>query len=200
VTRLQTQRTKGGDDKELYSSFVDAVQKIYASEGIAGLYSGWSHDTIASVSSTFFYHFAYQWLRERRLRRVALRGEKTLGVVEELLVGALAGVFSRFFTTPMNNLVTRKQTAGQASKDGKVPSSMTIFKDIYREKGITGTFVLKMRLMLRILVRISIFDSAYFESIDFVLSFRVVQIFFPSRFSLLPKKHSWKRIIHPFLP
>jgi hypothetical protein len=68
-----------------------------------------------------------------------LKGEKTLGVVEELLVGALAGVFSRFFTTPMNNLVTRKQTSGQNSPDGKVKSSVRIIKDIYSEKGISGT-------------------------------------------------------------
>ena len=61
-----------------------------------------------------------------------------MGVVEELLVGALAGVFSRFFTTPMNNVVTRKQTSGQNSPDGKVKSSVRIIKDIYSEKGITG--------------------------------------------------------------
>jgi hypothetical protein len=67
-----------------------------------------------------------------------MRGEKTLGAVEELLVGALAGVFSRFFTTPMNNIVTRKQTSGQASADGKPASSLAIIKDIYREKGVTG--------------------------------------------------------------
>lgn len=59
-------------------------------------------------------------------------------MVEELVVGALAGVFSRFFTTPMNNLVTRKQTSGQRSGDGKVKSSVSIIKDIYSEKGITG--------------------------------------------------------------
>jgi hypothetical protein len=90
------------------------------------------------VSSTFFYHFAYQWLRERRVKRAVARGEKGLGVVEELAVGALAGVFSRFFTTPMSNVVTRKQTSGQHSGDGKVKSSVSIVKDIYSEKGITG--------------------------------------------------------------
>jgi len=64
-----------------------------------------------------------------------------LGAMEELLVGALAGVFSRFFTTPMNNLVTRKQTSGQTSSDGKSASSASILPDIYREKGITNILV-----------------------------------------------------------
>jgi len=52
-------------------------------------------------------------------------------------VGALAGVFSRFFTTPLSNLVTRKQTSGQ-NANGKVASSAQILRDIYDEKGITG--------------------------------------------------------------
>ena len=138
VTRLQTQQTKNTSDIEIYSSFADAVEKIYSSEGISGFYSGWGQDTVASVSSNFFYQLAYQFLRDRRLRRAAVRGEKTLGVVEELLVGALAGIFSRFFTTPMNNVVTRKQTSGQSSLNGKAASSSQILKDIYREKGITG--------------------------------------------------------------
>jgi hypothetical protein len=89
------------------------------------------------MSSTFFYHFAYQYLREKRLKRAALRGDKTLGVLEELVVGALAGVFARFFTTPLSNLVTRKQTAGQ-NANGKVATSATILRDIYDEKGLTG--------------------------------------------------------------
>jgi hypothetical protein len=92
------------------------------------------------MSSTFFYHFAYQYLREKRLRRAVSKGEKTLGIIEELLVGAVAGVFSRFFTTPLSNLVTRKQTAGQGS-NGKVASSATILRDIYNEKGLTGTLL-----------------------------------------------------------
>jgi len=142
VTRLQTQRQKkpNASPDEIYQSFIHAIRKIYASEGLSGLYSGWAHDTFASVTSTFFYHFAYQQLRQERLRKAALRNQKTLGVVEELLIGALAGIFSRFFTTPLNNLVTRKQTSGQASMDGKAAASSQILRDIYNEKGVTGEY------------------------------------------------------------
>jgi adenine nucleotide transporter 17 len=89
---------------------------------------------MANMSSTFFYHFAYQYFREKRLRRALAKG-KSLGVIEELVVGALAGVFARFFTTPLSNLVTRKQTAGQ---NGKAASSAKILREIYDEKGLTG--------------------------------------------------------------
>jgi len=68
-------------------------------------------------------------------------------MVEELIVGALAGIFSRFFTTPINNLVTRKQTAGQTSPNGQVPSSKQILMDIYNEKGITGEFLFGIKLI-----------------------------------------------------
>jgi hypothetical protein len=121
------------------------------------------------MSSTFFYHFAYQYLREKRIKRAVLRGEKTLGIIEELIVGALAGVFSRFFTTPLSNLVTRKQTAGQNSPDGRIASSATILRDIYNEKGITGYLVVEDKLMNRFLVWISFVDFTYFESFYFVL-------------------------------
>lgn len=121
------------------------------------------------MSSTFFYHFAYQYLREKRIKRAVLRGEKTLGIIEELIIGALAGVFSRFFTTPLSNLVTRKQTAGQNSPNGRIASSATILRDIYNEKGITGYLVVEHKLMNRFLVWISFVDFTYFESFYFVL-------------------------------
>jgi hypothetical protein len=172
VTRLQTQRRAklASDESQLYSSPFDALEKIYSNEGLGGLYSGWTHDTTASVASAFFYHFAYQFLRERRLKRAAARGDKTLGAVEELLVGSLAGVFSRFFTTPMNNLVTRKQTSGQTSEDGKPASSASIIRDIYREKGITGYCTHQFTCFdFRLLVWLSIFNSPYSESRDYIL-------------------------------
>ena len=188
VTRLQTQRqTKSTDNPEIYTSFVDAIEKIYSSEGILGFYSGWGQDTIASVSSTFFYHFAYQFLREKRLRRATLKGEKTLGALEELLVGSLAGVFARFFTTPMNNLVTRKQTSGQNSPDGKVASSASIIKAIYKEKGITGILREKAILIIRILVWLSIFNSFNSQPCNLILSLRIIQINIPTQFAFSSK-------------
>ncbi len=86
------------------------------------------------MASTFFYHFAYNFVRDRRLAsHAASHGGKTprvLGVFEELSVGAVAGIFSRFLTSPASNIVTRKQVKGG--------SSMQIIHDIYRESGITG--------------------------------------------------------------
>ena len=140
VTRLQTQRQTeiASGAERYYDSIINAIEKIYRAEGLKGFYAGWAQDTIASISSTFFYHFAYQFLRKKRHRLAAQRGEKSLGAVEELAVGALAGIFARFLTTPLNNVVTRKQTSGQASTNGNSASSWSIIKGVYFEKGITG--------------------------------------------------------------
>ena len=149
VTRFQTQRqvvTKPGDtvkkQEEPYESLIDAFRRIHSGEGVSGFYAGWSHDTVANVSSTFFYHYAYSFVRDRRLQSRRLRNGgaevHTLGVVEELAVGAVAGIFSRFFTTPVSNIVTRKQTARQAQSTDQIPTTESIVKDIYREKGVTG--------------------------------------------------------------
>lgn len=85
-------------------------------------------------------------MRERRLQAQAHRGNnsRTLGMVEEISIGVLAGAFSKFITSPVSNIVTRKQVAALQSTsenvDGKktVPSVKRIVDDIYQKKGITG--------------------------------------------------------------
>ena len=66
----------------------------------------------------------------------------TLPVLDELAVGALAGACSKFFTTPISNVVTRKQTAAMVSarSESKVtePSVSDIATSIRDEKGIQG--------------------------------------------------------------
>jgi len=66
----------------------------------------------------------------------------SLPVLDELSVGALAGACSKFFTTPISNIVTRKKTASMLSaRSGsfsKEPSVTDIASDIRSEKGIQG--------------------------------------------------------------
>lgn len=56
-----------------------------------------------------------------------------LNVAQELFLGAEAALISRFFTTPVSNITTKLQTAGQNEKGFK-----EIALDILKEKGITG--------------------------------------------------------------
>ncbi|KAI5475360.1 hypothetical protein MNV49_001591 [Pseudohyphozyma bogoriensis] len=88
-----------------------------------------------------------------------------LSAIEEILIGCLSGVISKGTVAPLSNITVRAQTAstakakqeegeekviakpdveGEESDDdddagyGKAPSSISIAKDIYEEKGWTG--------------------------------------------------------------
>lgn len=168
TTRLQVQKGYLEEDDQ-YKSLLDAFTKIVKSEGIFALYDGAFQDTISTMVSAFFYFFAYDFLRNNRLKMKRLpngRLPKTLGIAEELLVGSLAGIFCRFITSPLGNIVTRQQTAALVQKSNRAspeassekkyghvitgvappvtpttvetPSAVQIAKDIYKEKGITG--------------------------------------------------------------
>lgn len=79
----------------------------------------------------------------RQSRLAANGGRKSLGAMEEIGVGVVAGAFSKFCTTPIQNIVTRKQTAAMTALEGSTaipPASSTrdIAYEIRREKGLQG--------------------------------------------------------------
>jgi len=113
------------------------------------LYTGLLQDTGKTVADSFLFFLSYSFLRDRRLAANS-RGNKTarsLPALEELGVGFVAGSLTKLATTPIANIVTRKQAAALlAAKDSddlngcaiKVPSARQIVQDIMQEKGITG--------------------------------------------------------------
>lgn len=96
------------------------------------------------MADSFLFFLCYSFLRDRRL---AARGNaKSLPALEELGVGFVAGGLTKLATSPIANIVTRKQAAALlAARDSdddnteiKVPSARQIAQDIMQEKGITG--------------------------------------------------------------
>ena len=161
VARMQMQRlvsrwkVSGGDQVgsesrqiEEYASALDAARKIYATEGgISGLYTGVVQDTGKAVVDSFLFFLAYMFLRQRKLNPVAgISGFKKRAVhplLDELAIGILAGAFARLFTTPLENIVTRKQTAAFDGNSGlqsplSHPSTAEITSQIWSERGILG--------------------------------------------------------------
>jgi hypothetical protein len=57
---------------------------------------------------------------------------------EELAVGMVAGAFSRLFTTPISNVVTRKQTAAMAGTNASEQTFLEIVNEIKQERGVAG--------------------------------------------------------------
>ncbi|TLD15326.1 mitochondrial carrier [Venturia nashicola] len=147
ITRLQVQsqfeNKKDGNNDADYTSIADAIQKIYTREGgISAFYAGCPQDTAKSMADSFLFFLAYNSFRRGRLN--TRPGTKRLPVHEEIGVGMLAGAFSRFFTTPIQQIVTRKQTASMIaarSGDASVAESLSVREIAGRirdEKGLAG--------------------------------------------------------------
>ena len=146
ITRLQVQRqlrksTSTPDEGE-YKGILDAADQIYNKEGgISAFYTGIVQDTGKSIADSFLFFLFYNYLRQNRLQKHGIKAT-TLPVLDELAVGALAGACSKFFTTPISNIVTRKQTASMMSarsgSSHKEPSVQEIASQIQSEKGLQG--------------------------------------------------------------
>lgn len=134
-TRLQVQNKIESDDH--YDGVIDAIVKIFKKHSISGFYDGAGSETLATFVQAFFYFFAYEKLRTARMRSIARskgRAPSTLGVGEELLIGTLAGIFCKFFTSPINNITTRQQTADIEANGGSGRKGIKALKGAARLK------------------------------------------------------------------
>jgi len=163
ITRLQVQRqlrkSSTAAEEGEYKGVLDAFDQIYRTEGgIYAFYGGVWQDTAKSLSDSFLFFLFYNYMRTRRLQVCRFEvcsviiakfssqkhgvNATSLPVLDELSVGALAGACSKFFTTPISNIVTRKKTASMlAARSGSVskePSVSDIASHIRSEKGIQG--------------------------------------------------------------
>lgn len=122
----------------LYQGMIDAAVRIYNEEGILAFYDGAVQDTLSTMLSAFFYFYAYDMLRSARLKQAARnsvsgRPPSTLGIAEELLIGSTAGIFCKFFTAPLNNIVTRQQTAALVSQTQRAETAEKDFTSTQKQ-------------------------------------------------------------------
>lgn len=99
-------------------------------------------DTSKTIADSFLFFLAYNFLWQSRVRS-SNTSSKHLPILDELSVGFLAGAFSKLLTTPIANIVTRKQTSSMLS--GRAPGENTnqdsvrsIALQIREEKGLQG--------------------------------------------------------------
>lgn len=147
ITRLQTQRqlrkNASSPHEGEYKDISDAAGKIYTQEGgFSGFYTGVLEDTGKTIADSFLFFLAYNFLRQNRQRT---RGtpSRSLPVLDELSVGILAGAFAKLITTPIANIVTRKQTSAlvssrSSSGSQSQPTVRNIASQIRSEKGLQG--------------------------------------------------------------
>ncbi|ROW12456.1 hypothetical protein VMCG_00487 [Cytospora schulzeri] len=158
-TRLKVQRQLRRDGtippSEQYHGVADALARTAREQdgggggggGLGALYAGLGSDVAKGVADSFLFFLFYAWFRSRRSGGSSGKGRQ-LPAWEELAVGAAAGACARLFTTPIGNVVTRKQTAslvrsgdGDHQKAGRPPPNLSvgeILHAIRAEKGILG--------------------------------------------------------------
>ncbi|CAE6997362.1 hypothetical protein PTNB85_05104 [Pyrenophora teres f. teres] len=143
ITRLQVQRQlHHGDKHPHYNGLLDAIEKIYEREGgPKAFYSGVLQETLKGVADSFLFFLAYSYVRQKRLD--ARDSGRSLPALEEIGIGVVAGAFSKLFTTPIQQIVTSKQTAAMMRQDSAtdippLSSTRDIAAEIRREKGIQG--------------------------------------------------------------
>lgn len=143
---------------------------------MSGLYTGVLQDTSKTVADSFLFFLAYNFVRQSRVRSLKASGSN-LPVVDELGVGFLAGAFSKFLTTPIANIVTRKQASAMlssrsASSEAESDSVRSIASQIRFEKGLQG------------------FWSGYSASLVLTLNPSLTFFLFETfKRTLLPRKH-----------
>jgi len=154
ITRMQVQKQLSGpreapsaarDGDAEYENLLDAALKIYDSEGgFKAFYTGLGPDVVKGIGDSFLFFLAYNFLRQRETKKFG----NTLPVHRELGIGVVAGALSKFVTTPLQNIITRQQTAALVT--ARDPTSVTFsgqsnkltVKDIARqirdERGLKG--------------------------------------------------------------
>jgi len=137
-TRLKVQRQLRQQQKEEqqleYSSPLSALRHITSTEGVAALYAGVGPDVAKSVVDSFLFFLFYSSLQSRFRRK----GEG--GALRELALAAAAGACARFVTTPVSNVVARKQTAAllpEGEQERKRDETVLgMIRDMWREGGV----------------------------------------------------------------
>ncbi|KAF3012166.1 hypothetical protein E8E14_005353 [Neopestalotiopsis sp. 37M] len=160
VTRLQVQRQLAHTGRlaaaDEYAGIVDAFSRILRDgdksasaagrvRSIAALYTGLTTESAKSVLDSFLFFLFYEFFRSRAgagsSRHGGGGGGRAAQVLRELATGVLAGACSRAFTTPIANVVTRKQTGAMVeggAADARWLTVREIVRDIMNEKGVKG--------------------------------------------------------------
>lgn len=128
-TKLQVQvknESKGGaaSEEAVYESTMDAIHKIFESEGVNGLYSGIAGSLIGVASTNFAYFYWYSVVRTLYMSSKSV--PKPPGTAIELSLGAVAGAVAQVFTIPVSVITTRQQTQPKGDKRGLIETGKEV--------------------------------------------------------------------------
>ncbi len=158
-------------DEPHYASTWDAMAKIVAQDGVAGLYAGINGALLGVASTNFAYFYWYSVVRTLYFRSVKSTAPPSTAV--ELALGAAAGAVAQICTIPVAVVTTRQQTQ---SKDERKSMLDTAREVVEGEDGVFGLWR-GLRASLVLVVNPAITYGAY-ERLKLAL--------FPGKTSLRP--------------
>ena len=134
-TRLQVQTKQEStgvsiledDTSYYYKSTGDAIQKIMASDGLSGLYSGMTSSLIGVASTNFAYFYWYSVVRTLYLSWERLPPQPP-SATAELTLGAVAGALAQALTLPISVITTRQQTQRKGERMGLFETGKDVVK------------------------------------------------------------------------
>ncbi|KAJ7807821.1 mitochondrial carrier domain-containing protein [Mycena olivaceomarginata] len=152
TTRLQLDSPEKARRSSGLHGAIRILCGIIKKHGFQDLYTGLGTDTGATLLSNFFYFYFYAFLRYLLTRRRLSLDSKSSHLIrphkpslmEEVLLGFIAGVASRAVSTPLNIVTLRLQIEQENDGDEEedvdesVPRVGGVVKKIYKEDGIWG--------------------------------------------------------------
>ncbi|KAF2033395.1 mitochondrial carrier [Setomelanomma holmii] len=142
-------------DHEHYDGAIDAIRKVVAHEGIAGLYAGIGGSLLGVASTNFAYFYWYTVVRTLYMSRRTV--QTSPGTAVELSLGAVAGALAQLFTIPVAVVTTRQQTMSKHERKGMIATAMDV---VNSEDGWTGLWR-GLRASLVLVINPSITYGAY---------------------------------------
>ena len=165
------EKAEGEFEEPHYDSTWDAMTKIVAEDGPAGLYAGMAGSLIGVASTNFAYFYWYSTIRTLYLK--SGRASVPPSTLAELGLGAAAGAVAQVFTIPVAVVTTRQQTQRKGERKGMMETAKEV---IHGPDGVTGLWRgLKASLVL--VVNPAITYGAYE---------RLRSVLFPGRSTLKP--------------
>ncbi|KAG0328780.1 hypothetical protein BG000_000310, partial [Podila horticola] len=125
-SRLQVQKDKKG--KDAYKSGADAVRKIVAKEGIAGLYSGLDSALFGISLTNYCYYYFYEFTK-------SAINKAQMSTLESMSAGAVAGAATVMITNPIWVINTRISTRNAGEPNSRPMGTIETAREMIKDKG-----------------------------------------------------------------